>query len=94
MRAVIGMTEMFRGMDLKICDELGEEWKRHLLDDKLDDKLDYKAEILLSLKSDYKSMDNMIRAGYTKEMLENAVLVLEENGYNVDLENGIIKKTM
>lgn len=90
MKAVIGMTEMFRGMDLKICDELGEEWKRHLLDD----KLDYKAEILLSLKSDYKSMDNMIRAGYTKEMLENAVSVLEENGYNVDLENGIIKKTM
>ena len=90
MRAVIGMTEMFRGMDLKICDELGEEWKRHLLDD----KPDYKTEILLSLKSDYKSMDNMIRAGYTKEMLENAVSVKEENGYNVDLENGIIKKTM
>ena len=90
MRAVIGMTEMFRGMDLKICDELGEEWKRHLLDD----KPDYKVEILLSLKSDYKSMDNMIRAGYTKEMLENAVSVMEENGYNVDLENGIIKKTM
>ena len=90
MRAVIGMTVMFRGMDLKICDELGEEWKRHLLDD----KPDYKDQILLSLKSDYKSMDNMIRAGYTKEMLENAVLVLEENGYNVDLENGIIKKTM
>ena len=90
MRAVIGMTVMFRGMDLKICDVLGEVWKRHLLDD----KPDYKDQILLSLKSDYKSMDNMIRAGYTKEMLENAVLVLEENGYNVDLENGIIKKTM
>ena len=43
MRAVIGMTEMFRGMDLKICDELGEEWKRHLLDD----KPDYKDQILL-----------------------------------------------
>ena len=90
MKAVIGMTEMFRGMDLKIWDELGEEWKRHLLDDKPDDK----DQILLSLKMDYNSIDNMIRAGYTKEMLENAVSVLERNGYDVDLEKGIIKKTM
>lgn len=88
MRAVIGMTEMFRGMDLKICDELGEEWKRHLLDD----KPDYKDQILLSLKMDYNSIDNMIRAGYTEEMLENAVSVLERNGYDVDLEKEIIKK--
>ena len=36
----------------------------------------------------------MIRAGYTEEMLENAVSVLEKNGYDVDLEKGIIKKTM
>ena len=90
MRAVIGMTDIFSGMDLKLVDELGEEWKRHLLDD----KPDYKAEILLSLKSDYKSIDNMIKAGYTKEMLKNAVSVLEKNGYDVDLEKGIIKKTM
>ena len=40
----------------------------------------------------YNSIDNMIRAGYTKEMLENAVSVLDKNGYDVDLENGIIKK--
>ena len=46
MKSKIGMTDIFSGMDLKICDELGEEWKRHLLDD----KLDYKAEILLSFK--------------------------------------------
>ena len=60
--------------------------------DILDDKPDYKDQILLSLKMDYNSIDNMIRAGYTKEMLENAVSVLERNGYDVDLENGIIKK--
>ena len=57
MRAVIGMTEMFRGMDLKICDELGEEWKRHLLDD----KPDYKDQILLSLKMDYNSIEQVIQ---------------------------------
>ena len=90
MRSKIGITDVFSGMDLKLVDELGEEWKRHLLDD----KPDYKDQILLSLMSDYKSIDNMIKAGYTKEMLENAVSVLKKDGYFVDLKNEIIKKTM
>ena len=82
MRAVIGMTEMFRGMDLKICDELGEEWKRHLLDD----KPDYKEQILLSLKMDYNSIDNMIRAGYTEEMLETTKKNVEKYGVEKNVE--------
>ena len=85
---VLGMTDVFSGMDLNLCSELGEKWKIHLLDE----NVSYKEEILCSLYKDYRNTDSIIEAGYTKDMLENAKSVLEKNGYFVNLDEGIVRK--
>ena len=84
----IGMTELFKGMDASLLDDLKAEWEKILKND----EPYLKKEVLLSLKKDYKTIDEMVKAGYSKEMLDNAIIVLKNDGYEVDLENGIIKK--
>ena len=84
----IGMTEIFNGMDASLLEELEKKWKNILQND----EPHLKSEILLSLKMDYKSIDGMVRAGYSKEMIDNAIDVLKKAGYVVELEKGIIKK--
>ncbi len=77
----IGMTELFKGMDASLLDELKEKWKTILEND----KPHLKKEILLSLKKDYKTIDEMVKAGYSKEMIDNAIVVLKKAGYEVEL---------
>ena len=84
----IGMTEIFNGMDASVLDDLKAEWEKILKND----EPHLKKEVLLSLKKDYKTIDEMVKTGYSKEMLDNAIIVLKNDGYEVDLENGIIKK--
>ena len=84
----IGMTELFKGMDASLLDDLKAEWEKILKND----EPHLKKEVLLSLKKDYKTIDEMVKTGYSKEMLDNAIIVLKNDGYEVDLENGIIKK--
>ena len=84
----IGMTELFKGMDASLLDDLKAEWEKILKND----EPHLKKEVLLSLKKDYKTIDEMVKTGYSKEVLDNAIIVLKNDGYEVDLENGIIKK--
>lgn len=83
-----GITEAFSEFGNAFGDALREEWRRRLLDD----KVDYKRSILLSLRRQYSNISDVLKAGFTVEMLQHAVKILRDNGFQVDMEKGIISK--
>jgi hypothetical protein len=82
------IPDFFKDFSSAIGKSLLEEHNKRLNDD----EIAYKRGILLHLSMHYKTPEDAVKAGYDLKGIKNAIKVLRENGYEVDLENHRIEK--